>query len=148
MHTNIRVALKCIFMSSLYAFSSTTFKILNLQKKKPKIFAFYLFVLKCCLHRSMYAILMLSKTTYPQKLIPSDCIILHSGPDLAVLVLADGQTLEVGEGLVLRLDQLLLLHAPLKVRNHFLKYTSKLMLKTKNYKAHPSLGYRTSMCAQ
>ena len=51
MHTNIVVAQKPNFMYFLvYAFSSITLKMLNLQNRSPKIFAFHISGLKCCLH--------------------------------------------------------------------------------------------------
>ena len=36
-----------------YAFSLLTFRILNLYDKSPKIFAFHIFGIKCCLQPSM-----------------------------------------------------------------------------------------------
>ena len=53
-----------------YAFCSII-KILNLNIKSPKIFAFHIFGMKCCFHPWM-----LSNTT-SQKLFPSDRITLH-----------------------------------------------------------------------
>ena len=58
MHNNIGVVLKPNFMSPScrelyflnYAFFSITLKISNLQNKRPKIFAFNIFSLKCCFH--------------------------------------------------------------------------------------------------
>ena len=57
MHTYIGVSLKPNFMIPccrelyflIYAFSSITLKISN-QNRRPIIFAFHLFGLKCCLH--------------------------------------------------------------------------------------------------
>ena len=75
MHTNTTVALKHNFMSSLllcadffkYANSSTSLKKFNLHNKDPKDL----------LSSSLYTMLKQSKsskTTYPQKLFPSECI--------------------------------------------------------------------------
>ena len=61
MHTNIGVALKPNLMSfllysdlggciSLNIHISITLRILNLHNKSPKIFAFDMFSLNCCLH--------------------------------------------------------------------------------------------------
>ena len=57
MHTNIGVTLKPTFYEFLvvecfliYAFSSCTLTISNLQNRMPKIFAFYIFGLNCSLY--------------------------------------------------------------------------------------------------
>ena len=57
--------------------SLITLKILNLHHKRTKLFTFQIFGIKCCFYPYMpYAMLMLSKTTFPEKLPPFDCITL------------------------------------------------------------------------
>ena len=57
-----------------YAFSYIPLKNFNLHNRMPKIFS-----LKCCLqlYISLYTMIKLSKTSFPQKLFPSDCITLY-----------------------------------------------------------------------
>ena len=84
MYTNITIALKPNFMSSLlfmlylfkYGFSSISRKTQNLHKKDTERFAFHIFLSKM-LSSLLYFMLKLSKTTSPQKLFPSDCITLY-----------------------------------------------------------------------
>ena len=71
----------------IHAFSSITLKILNLQNRRLKIFAFHISKM---LSSSLYTMLKLSKTTYPIKLFDYDCVTLYhpcednaaSGPEL------------------------------------------------------------------
>ena len=79
MHTNVRVALKSNFIvvencnSLNMHFPSVTLRNLNLYDTSPKIFAFHIFCLKCCLYPSL---LKLPKTSSPKKLFDYDCVTL------------------------------------------------------------------------
>ena len=46
-----------------------------LHNRRPKIFAFHIFGLKCCLHP--YVMIKLSKTSSPKKLFDYDCVTLY-----------------------------------------------------------------------